>query len=80
MSLYPSLTVASSVPAGTPMTQEAARAQRVNQAQYVEKRLKKWNPACGSCRNSCRVGAARHVSRHTGALLLAKTTHGTGTT
>ena len=28
-----------SVPAGTPRTQETARAQRVSQAQYIEERL-----------------------------------------
>ena len=32
------------VPAGTPRTQESARAQRVSQAQYVEERLRKGIP------------------------------------
>ena len=47
MAYYPGLSVPSTVPAGTPRTQEAARAQRVNQAQFIEERLRNGIPPAG---------------------------------
>ena len=44
MAFYFSNSIPPPVPGGTPRAQETARGQRVNQAQYVEERLRKSFP------------------------------------